>query len=110
MDDKKINKRSIWVNPCLDCDCGCTEDGEDINRFIYEIPGVDKKNITLKVTKDALRMVASLDDIEYVNEYPFVCEADPEGVEASYKNGVLTVDVPFKCPDPFRDAQPVKIS
>jgi len=72
--EEKVKKR-FWINPC-DCDCGCDEREEDVYHYPYERPGVDKKDINLKIIKEALRLVATRGDVEYVNEFNFVCEFD----------------------------------
>jgi HSP20 family molecular chaperone IbpA len=106
--EEKAKKR-IWINPC-DCDCGCDEGEEDVYHLTYELPGVDKKDIDLKITKEALRLVAARGDVEYVNEFNFVCDVDAEAVQASYNNGLLLIEVPLDCPNPFNDAKKVSIS
>ncbi|MBN1409547.1 MAG: Hsp20/alpha crystallin family protein [Spirochaetales bacterium] len=104
------NKKRIWVDPDIDCNCDCAEDErDDFLRLTYEIPGVDKDKIHLKVIKDAVRLIAHRDDGDYFNEFAFQCEVDTENVKAAYDNGILTVDVTTLCPDPFKEAHAVKI-
>jgi HSP20 family molecular chaperone IbpA len=104
-------KKLIWVHPCVDCGCDCDDVENDHYHISIELPGVKKKNIDLKVIKSGLRLRAKKGDtIEYVSELKFLCDADPNKVEANYEDGLLTVDVPFDCPDPFQDISKVKIS
>jgi len=104
------SKKKVWVYPAFDCDCECSEDDNNVYRLTYEIPGVDKKNIHLKVIKDAIRLVAHKDDIDYVNEFSFQCDVDVDETLAEYDNGVLTIDLPYDCPDPFKGAKLKKIN
>jgi HSP20 family molecular chaperone IbpA len=104
-------KKLIWVHPCIDCGCDCDDVESDHYHITLELPGVKKKDIDLKVIKTGLRLRAKKGkDIEYVSELKFLCDADPSKVEAEYEDGLLSVDVPFDCPDPFKDASTVKIN
>ncbi|RME46463.1 MAG: Hsp20/alpha crystallin family protein, partial [Deltaproteobacteria bacterium] len=75
-----------------------------------EIPGVDEKDIDLSLSRNALtikgekkmeheekeegyyRMERSFG--AFTRTIPFPVEVDPDGVEATYRKGVLTVQVP----------------
>jgi HSP20 family protein len=108
MAENKIKNR-YWINPC-DCGCDCDEAIEDVYRLTYELPGIKKEDIDLKVTKRSLRLIAKRDDVEYYNEFPFTCDADEESVQAVYENGLLNIEIPLNCPNPFKEAKTVKIS
>lgn len=75
-----------------------------------ELPGVEKKDIKLNVTEDALELSAEL-KVERAEEHPGVirrerrvgkfyrslslpCKVKPEGAKAKYVNGVLEVRLP----------------
>ena len=118
---KEIMKRKYWVNPHVHCGCDCgtkTEehdegcaDIEDEYRLIYELPGVKKENISIKVVKNGLRLNAVRDEhFEFVNEYPFLTEADPNGTVAHYNEGLLVIHVPIIGDDPFKKAETIDIS
>ncbi|NHJ41254.1 MAG: Hsp20/alpha crystallin family protein [Asgard group archaeon] len=108
MTDKE--KKLIWVHPCVDCGCDCKDVEDDHYHISIELPGVKKKDIDLKVIKSGLRLRAKKsDDVEYVSELKFLCDANPNKVKAKYEDGLLTVDVPFDCPDPFKGINTVKI-
>jgi len=107
--ESKNTIRRVWIYPGMDCDCGCTEGEEDFYHLTYELPGVKKEDINLRVTKEALRLIGKRSDIEYVNEFNFCCDADVDNVKSSYENGILNVEIPFSCPNPFKDAKSVKI-
>jgi HSP20 family molecular chaperone IbpA len=103
-------KQRIWVDPNCDCDCGCSDKDEDIERLVFEIPGVKKDKIHLHIVKDQLRLTAERStNSEYYSEYMFACDVKTEDVKAKYEEGVLSVDVPFACKDPFAGSKPVQI-
>ncbi len=117
---KEIKKRKYWINPHVHCGCDCgtkTEeheegcaDIEDEYRLIYELPGVKKDNISIKVVKNGLRLNAIRDEhFEFVNEYPFLTEADPDGTVAHYNEGLLVIHVPIIGDDPFKKVESIDI-
>ncbi len=109
MTDKE--KKLIWVHPCVDCGCDCDDIGDDHYHINIELPGVKKKDINLQIIKFGLRLRAKKGkDIEYVSELKFLCDANTSDIKAEYEDGLLTVDVPFDCPDPFKEIEPIKIS
>jgi len=112
--------RHIWVTPEVNCFCGCEddekgcydEDEEHVNEYLkkFSIPGASKEKIHLHVIPEGLRLDAPRDEHSvYVSEYAFSCEVDADKTEAAYENGILTVKVPYSCPDPFHSTEPVKI-
>ena len=119
--NKEIKQRKYWINPHVHCGCdcgsktkdheeGCT-DNEDEYRLIYELPGVKREKISIKVVKNGLRLNAKRDEsFEFVNEYPFLTEAEPEGAVAHYTEGLLVVHVPIIGDDPFKEADSITIS
>ncbi|MHA1954155.1 MAG: Hsp20/alpha crystallin family protein [Candidatus Heimdallarchaeaceae archaeon] len=119
---KEVKRRKYWINPHVHCGCDCGKDvkedhdegctdTEDAYRLIYELPGVKKKDISLKVVKNGIRMNAVRDSfVEYVNEYPFLMDADTKGTTASYEEGLLIVNVPIIGDDPFKKTDPIKIN
>ena len=67
-------------------------------------------NPGLKVIKTGLRLRARKgDNTEYVSELKFLCDAKVSDVKADYEDGLLTLDVPFDCPDPFKDVDSIKL-
>ncbi len=118
MSKEKINR--IWIMPHVHCSCHCQEDDESTEctdeehktfyELFYELPGVSKDNITLRVIKNGIRLEAERDkSTVFFNEYSFVAEAELNKVEASYSNGLLLVTVPLKEEDPFIKAEPMEI-
>ncbi len=110
-EQKHEHKRVVWVEPCLSCGCGCEDDEEeDVYAITFEIPGVKKKDVHLHVIAEGLRLSAPRgEDATYYSEYTFSCPVDPSQTKALYDNGILTVTVPFSCPDPFKGSKPVAI-
>ncbi|MHA1122695.1 MAG: Hsp20/alpha crystallin family protein [Candidatus Heimdallarchaeota archaeon] len=109
MTDKK--KKQIWVQPCVDCGCDCDDIGDDHYHISLELPGVKKKDINLQIIKTGMRIRAKKgNDIVYVSELKFLCDAKADEAKADYEDGLLTLDVPFDCPDPFKGANSIKIS
>ncbi len=119
---KDVKRRKYWINPHVHCGCECGKasdenheegcvDTEDAYRLIYELPGVKKENISIKVVKNGIRMNAIRDAfVEYINEYPFLIDANPEATTASYEEGLLIVNVPIIGDDPFKESNPLKIN
>ena len=116
---KHKHRRRYWINPHVHCGCDCGSDAEDHEegcvdkedayRLIYEIPGVKKENISIKVVKNGVRLNAIRDaHVEYYNEYSFLTEGDPENIVVQYEEGLLVVNVPIIGKDPFKDVEPVK--
>ena len=108
MSDK--DKKLVWVHPCVDCGCNCDDVEEDHYHITLELPGIKKNDIDLRVIKTGLRLRAKKsDNVEYVSELKFLCDAKVSEVKADYKDGLLTLDVPFDCPDPFKNVESLKL-
>jgi len=60
-----------------------------------ELPGVERKDIDLKIHDDSFYLRAARDRILYVANYATCCPVDPEKATAAYKNGLLRIEVPF---------------
>ena len=105
-----------WVHACVDCGCGerkvngCSDD--DHYHITFEIPGVKKEDIELKITPNNFGLEAKRSDgkLIYISEGVFRCDADDKDVKADYENGLLKVTVPYECPDPLKNSQPVSIA
>ena len=108
--------RKIWVPGCTFCnDCdddpsACNDERANSLSVFFEIPGVKKEDISLKFIKDGMRLEAARDArTQYVSQYSFSCPADIEHVKAAYNEGLLQVDVPLACVDPFDEANTIPI-
>jgi len=73
----------------------------------FAIPGSPADTIDVKVLEDSLYLLAPARDIEYVSALALGWPVKPDKAEASYVNGLLRIEVPFK--DPMEDAVKVVI-
>ena len=71
------------------------------------LPGVEKKDISFKITEDGFYVKATKEGVEYADSYAVCCPVSPEKAVANYSNGVLKVTVPYQ--QPFEKAVDVKI-
>lgn len=60
------------------------------------LPGVEKKDISFKLSEDGFYIRATKGDVEYIDSYPFCCPVEPEKAVANYSNGLLRVTVPYR--------------
>lgn len=58
---------------------------------VAELPGVEKEEINLRATEDALTISVDTADRKYHKELALPAKVDPKSAKASYKNGVLEV-------------------
>ena len=65
-------------------------------KVVVEVPGVDKKDIKLYGTDDALTISVDTPQRKYYKEVKMPTMVDPTKAESSYKNGVLEVTIPKK--------------
>jgi HSP20 family protein len=83
-------------------------DGEE-NKLLVEfaIPGAPTDTIDLKLLPDSVHLTAPARDVEYVSALALAWPVKPDKAEATYENGLLRIEVPFK--DPMEDAVRVTI-
>jgi HSP20 family protein len=83
-------------------------DGEQRKLIVeFAIPGAPAETIDVKVLKDSVYLLAPARDIEYVSALALGWPVKPDKAEATYENGLLRIEVPFK--DPMEDAVKVAI-
>ena len=73
----------------------------------FAIPGAPSDTIDLKILEDSVHLTAPARDIEYVSALALGWPVKPHKAEATYENGLLRIEVPFK--DPMEDAVKVAI-
>ena len=78
------------------------------DRLIVEfaLPGAPTETIDVKILEDSVHLLAPARDIDYVSALALGWPVKPDKAEATYENGLLRIEVPFK--DPMEDA--VKIT
>jgi HSP20 family protein len=81
----------------------------DQHKLIVEfaIPGAPTETVDVKILKDSVYLLAPARDIEYVSALALGWPVKPDKAEATYENGLLRIEVPFK--DPMEDAVKVAI-
>jgi HSP20 family protein len=82
-------------------------DGETKLIIEFAIPGAPTDTVDLKILKDSVHLTAPARDFEYVSALALVWPVKPDKAEATYENGLLRIEVPFK--DPMEDAVKVAI-
>jgi len=65
-------------------------------KVIAELPGVEKKDITLHGIEKALTISVETPQRKYYKEVEMPAKIEPKQAKSSYKNGVLEVTVPKK--------------
>ena len=73
----------------------------------FAIPGAPTETIDVKILEDSVYLLAPTRDIEYVSALALGWPVKPDKAEATYENGLLRIEVPFK--DPMEDAVKVAI-
>ena len=83
-------------------------DGEQHKLIVeFAIPGAPTETIDVKVLEDSVYLLAPARDIEFVSALALGWPVKPAKAEATYENGLLRIEVPFK--DPMEDAVKVAI-
>jgi HSP20 family molecular chaperone IbpA len=62
------------------------------------LPGVEKKDVSFKLTSDNFFVSGKKERVTYLDSYPTGCPIVPEKAVARYSNGVLKVTVPYQAP------------
>src|SRR3990172_366844 len=71
------------------------------------LPGVPIESVDLKLDENGMSLSAPARDVEYVAALTFACPVNKHKAQASYENGLLIVEVPFK--DPMEDTIQVPV-
>lgn len=101
---KTEEKERIILSPSI---YGYADDENSKYHIEVELPGVDKESISLKMLEDSFYIKGETDKTLYVGSYAICCPVKPKDAKASYIDGLLKVEVPFK--DPMEDAINISI-
>ncbi len=63
---------------------------------LAELPGIDEKDIRLRVEGDILEIAAATRDRKYLKEVLLPALVQPETLESSYRNGILEIKLAKK--------------
>jgi HSP20 family molecular chaperone IbpA len=82
---------------------------EETHKLVVEfaIPGAPSDTVDVKILEDSVHLTAPARNIEYVAALAIGWPVKPYKDEATYENGLLRIEVPFK--DPMEDAVKVAI-
>ncbi len=72
-----------------------------------ELPGVRKEDIKFKLLEDKFYIRATKGDIEYVGTYEVPNSVIPKEAKATFNDGLLVVEVPYK--DVFNEGVEVPV-
>ena len=78
--------------------CAMPDDRHENLYIEVELPGVDRENIFLTMHADSFMIKAKKENMEYSGSYTVCCPIEYEKAKAKYKNGLLTINVPYKKP------------
>jgi|SRR3990172_5154164 len=81
------------VTPCT---CFSHDDTGRGLRIEVQLPGVDKKDISLEMRKDSFCVTAPRQDSEFSGCFMLSHEVEAEKTEANYENGLLRIFSPIK--------------
>jgi HSP20 family molecular chaperone IbpA len=95
---------TLKVSPSI---CAYPDDKYENLEIEIVLPGVEKKDISFKLTEDGFYVKATKEGVEYTDSYAVCCPIVPEKASARYSNGILKVTVPYQ--QPFEKAVDVKI-
>lgn len=95
---------TLRLSPAI---CAYPDDKYENLEIEIVLPGVEKKDISFKISEDGFYIRATKEGVEYADSYSICCPVIPNKATANYSNGVLKVKVPYQ--QPFENAVEVKI-
>ncbi|MFW9866668.1 MAG: Hsp20/alpha crystallin family protein [Candidatus Thorarchaeota archaeon] len=76
--------------------CSWADDETEFYKIEIQLPGVEKDTIKLKMHDDSFFIKGETEDTIYIGSYSICCPVKPEEAKATYKEGLLKIEVPFK--------------
>ncbi|MFX1281106.1 MAG: Hsp20/alpha crystallin family protein [Promethearchaeota archaeon] len=76
--------------------CSWADDDSLTYKIEIQLPGVEKDSIKLKMHDDSFFIKGETEDTIYIGSYGICCPVKPEEAKATYKQGLLKIEVPFQ--------------
>ncbi|MFW9880537.1 MAG: Hsp20/alpha crystallin family protein [Candidatus Thorarchaeota archaeon] len=76
--------------------CSWADDDSESYKIEIQLPGVEKDTIKLKMHDDSFFIKGDTEDTTYIGTFAICCPVRPEEAKATYKEGLLKIEVPFK--------------
>ncbi|MFW9856711.1 MAG: Hsp20/alpha crystallin family protein [Candidatus Thorarchaeota archaeon] len=93
-------RKQGWFKPRATYDY---DEEKNLYRFNIEFPGIEKENIRIKASGNHLKVGIAYkkpdsdkEKVKYKRRFDFRRIIDKENIKASYKNGLLSIDVPLE--------------
>lgn len=94
---KKAIKEEKMAKPAAPAEMFACLDDTGANYLVeIELPGVEKKNIDLKMHEDLISVRAERTDVALMGHLHFPLRVNPRKAKATFKQGLLLVQVPVK--------------
>ena len=78
--------------------CAYPDDKYENLQIEVVLPGVEKEDISFKITDVSFYVRARKEGVTYLDSYSICCPVNPGKAVAKYSNGVLKVTVPYLQP------------
>jgi len=94
---KKVSKEEKMQKATVPTEMfACLDDKGENYLVEIELPGVDKKTISLQMQDDLVSVRAERADVTFVGHLHFPLKVNPRKAEATFKQGLLALQVPVK--------------